>query len=244
MANLKLGVNIDHVATLRQARRDVDPDPVSAARVARAAGADLIVCHLRQDRRHIQDRDLQALRKVLKSGLHLELADRPEMIKIALAVKPDWVCIVPETPEEVTTQGGLDLKAAKPAALEKTIKRLKGAGIGVSLFVDPEAVAVRTAHNLGADAVELCTSEYAEANGRHAQRTELERLELAGYLAHELKLELHAGHALDYSNVAPVAGIPHMRCLNIGFAIISRSVFMGLKAAVAEMKRTIAQQQP
>ncbi|MBI5595178.1 MAG: pyridoxine 5'-phosphate synthase [Elusimicrobia bacterium] len=242
MPNVKLGVNIDHVATLRQARREVDPDPVSAARVARSAGADLIVCHLRQDRRHIQDRDLLALRKVLKSGLHVEMADRPEMVKIALAVKPDWVCLVPETPDEVTTEGGLDLKGSKPSGIGKTIKKLQGAGIGVSLFVDPEAVAVRMAHNLGADAVELCTAEYARSTGRRTQGTELERLELAGYLAHELKLELHAGHALDYSNVVPVAQIAGMRCLNIGFAIISRSIFMGLKPAVAEMKRLIQQQ--
>ena len=239
MANVKLGVNIDHVATLRQARRDVDPDPVSAARVARSAGADLIVCHLRQDRRHIQDKDLHNLRKVLKTGLHVEMADRPEMVKIALDVRPDWVCLVPETPSEVTTEGGLDLKSGK--GLEKTVKKLKGAGIGVSLFVDPEAVAVRMAHNFGADAVELCTSEYAKSVGRHRQHTELERLQLAGYLAHELELELHAGHALDYSNVAPVAQIPEMRCLNIGFAVISRSIFMGLKPAVIEMKRLIQQ---
>ncbi|MDE2292112.1 MAG: pyridoxine 5'-phosphate synthase [Elusimicrobia bacterium] len=244
MANVKLGVNIDHVATLRQARREVDPDPVSAARVARAAGADLIVCHLRQDRRHIQDKDLANLRKVLKTGMHVEMADRPEMVKTALSVRPDWVCLVPEREDEVTTEGGLDLKAVKGGSLEKTIKRLKDAGVGVSLFVDPEAVAVRQAHNMGADAVELCTSAYAKAVGRHKQQTELERLELAGYLTHELDLELHAGHALDYSNVVPVAQIPHMRCLNIGFAIISRSIFMGLKSAVGEMKRLILQQQP
>ena len=239
---IKLGVNIDHVATLRQARREVDPDPVSAARVAKAAGADLIVCHLRQDRRHIQDKDLHALRKVLKNGLHLEMADRPEMVKIALAVQPDWVCVVPESPEEVTTQGGLDLKNSKGSSLEKTIKKLRTAGIGVSLFVDPEAVSVRMAHNLGADAVELCTAEYAGSVGRHKQTTEIEKLELAGYLANELKLELHAGHGLDYGNVVPVAQIPGLRCLNIGFAIISRSIFMGLKPAVAEMKRLISQQ--
>lgn len=242
MPIVKLGVNIDHVATLRQARRDVDPDPVSAARVARAAGADLIVCHLRQDRRHIQDKDLHALRKVLKTGLHLEMADRPEMLKVALDVLPDWVCLVPESPTEVTTEGGLDLKGSGAGTLAKTIKRLKDAGVGVSLFVDPEAVPVRMAHNLGADAVELCTSQYAKAIGRHRQHTELEKIELAGYLAHELKLELHAGHALDYANVVPVAQIPHMRCLNIGFAIIARSLFMGLKPAVAEMKRLLQQQ--
>lgn len=236
---IKLGVNIDHVATLRQARLEVDPDPVMAARTARSAGADLIVAHLRQDRRHIQEKDLLALRKLYKSGLHLELSNHPRMIAAGLKVRPDMVCLVPEAPDEVTTQGGLDLSGGRHKALEKTVARLKKAGIGVSLFIDPEAVGVRMAHNMGADAVELCTSGYAESSGKHRQRVELEKLELAGYLAHELGLELHAGHALDYANVVPVARIPHMRCLNIGFAIIARSVFAGLRSAVAEMRRLI-----
>lgn len=238
--SLKLGVNIDHIATLRQARREVDPDPVVAARVARSAGADLIVTHLRQDRRHIQERDLLALRKLYRSGMHLELAAAPEMIAIGLKIHPDSVCIVPETPEEVTTEGGLRLNGGKHPELEKSIARLRKAGIAVSLFVDPEAVSVRMARNLGADAVELCTDAYAKTIGKHRQAMELERLELAGYLAHELKLELHAGHALDYTNVVPVARIAHMRCLNIGFSIVARSVFTGLKSAVAEMKKLIA----
>ncbi|HBL16583.1 MAG TPA: pyridoxine 5'-phosphate synthase [Elusimicrobia bacterium] len=237
---IKLGVNIDHVATLRQARQEMDPDPVVAARIARGAGADLIVAHLRQDRRHVVERDLQELRKLLKTGLHLELANVPEMIRIGLSVRPDWICIVPESPDEVTTQGGLSLKADKAAALEKTIKQIKRAGVGVSLFVDPEALGVRMAHNLGADAVELCTAEYASAVGKHHQTTELEKLELAGYLAHELKLELHAGHGLDYTNVVPVAQIPDMACLNIGFSIVSRSIFTGFKLAVAEMKKLVS----
>jgi pyridoxine 5-phosphate synthase len=234
---IKLGVNIDHVATLRQARKEMDPDPIGAARVARTAGADSIVAHLRQDRRHIQDKDLFLLRKLFKSGLHLELANTPEMIGIGLKVEPDTICIVPESPDEVTTQGGLNLRKGDMKSLENTILRLKNAGIEVSLFVDPDALSLRTAYNLGADAVELCTSAYAETVGKHKQREEIEKLELAAYLARELKLELHAGHGLDYTNVVPVARIPHMACLNIGFSIIARSMFTGLRQAVAEIDR-------
>ena len=237
--NIKLGVNIDHIATLRQARREVEPDPLAAARVARSAGADMIVTHLRQDRRHIQEKDLFALRKVYKHGLHMELANVSSMMAIGLKIKPDTVCIVPESSDEITTEGGLKFSGGRASAIEKTIKRLKKAGIAASLFVDPDAVNVRTAHNVGADAVELCTSAYANAMGKHKQTMELERLELAAYLAHELKLEIHAGHGLDYSNVGPVAEITHLRCLNIGFSIISRAVFTGLRSAVAEMKKLI-----
>ncbi len=236
---IKLGVNIDHIATLRQARREVDPDPLVAARVARQAGADLIVCHLRADRRHVQEEDLKGLRKMMKSGLHVELSSAPEMIRIGAKIKPDWVCLVPEKPTEITTEGGLQLKGANASTIEKAVKKLKKVGVGVSLFVDPEAVAVRMAHNLGADAVELNTDAYAKAVGKHKQRTELEKLELAAYLGTELKLELHAGHALDYTNVGPVAQIPNLKCLNIGFSIIARSVFTGLKGAVSEMKKII-----
>lgn len=235
---IKLGVNIDHVATLRQARKEVDPDPVAAARVCRSAGADIIVAHLRQDRRHIQEADLLELRKLYKSGLHLELSSAQEMVAAGLKVKPDSVCIVPESPREVTTQGGLDLKKGDPA-VGRAIARLKKAGIGVSLFVDPDAVSVRMAHNLGADAVELCTSAYASTTGKHLQRVELEKLELAAYLAQELDLEAHAGHGLDYQNVGPVAQIPQIDCLNIGFSIVARAMFTGLKSAVLEMKRLI-----
>lgn len=236
---IKLGVNIDHVATLRQARREVDPDPVVAARVARSAGADLIVTHLRQDRRHIQEADLLALRKMSKTGLHMELADAPAMIAAGLKVKPDSVCIVPESAKELTTQGGLNLKNGQAASIGRAVARLKKAGIEVSLFVDPDAVSVRTAHNLGADAVELCTAAYAKTVGKHLQRTELEKIELAAYLAHELDLDIHAGHGLDYHNVVPIAAIPNMKCLNIGFAIVARSLFAGMRNAVAEMKKLI-----
>ncbi|MCX5796467.1 MAG: pyridoxine 5'-phosphate synthase [Elusimicrobia bacterium] len=231
---VKLGVNIDHIATLRQARRDVDPDPVAAAQVCRQAGADLIVCHLRQDRRHIQDADLFKLCE-LKGETHLEMAAVPEVVALALRAKPDSVCIVPEGPREVTTQGGLNLKT-QAKAVGQAIARLKKAGIEVSLFIDPEAASVRVAKSLGADAVELCTAAYAEAKGKHRRSAELERLELAGYLADEMGLVLHAGHGLDYHNVRPIARIPRLGALNIGFSIIARSVFVGLKTAVLEMK--------
>ncbi|MBI4347116.1 MAG: pyridoxine 5'-phosphate synthase [Elusimicrobia bacterium] len=237
---VKLGVNIDHVATLRQARKSVDPDPIAAAKVARTNGADLIVCHLRADRRHVQDADVLKLRGEVKTQLHLEMADTPEMVAFALKAKPDSVCFVPESPKEVTTEGGLNLKQGSQSGLEKSIKKLTAAGIGVSIFVDPDAVSVRIAKNLGADTVELCTTSYAGVQGKLKQNAELEKLELAAYLAHELGLELHAGHDLDYHNVQAVARIPHMECLNIGFAIMARSMFTGLRAAVGEMKKLIA----
>ncbi len=237
--NLKLGVNIDHIATLRQARRDIDPDPVAAAQVARQAGADMIVCHLRQDRRHIQDGDLVNLCK-LKGETHVELADVPEMVNMALKAKPGSVCLVPESPREVTTEGGLNLANGHAKSLGKTIEKLKKAGIEVSLFIDPDAAAVRAAKALGADTVELCTTKYCAAEGRNRVKDELERLELAGYLAYEMGLNLHAGHGLDYHNVQAVARIPHMTALNIGFSIVARSVFVGLKAAVAEMKHLVS----
>lgn len=237
--NLKLGVNIDHVATLRQARRDMDPDPVAAAQVARQAGADMIVCHLRADRRHIQDDDLIRLCK-MKGDTHVEMADTAEMVNIALKAKPSSVCIVPESPKEVTTEGGLNLANGASKNLAKTIAKLKKAGIEVSLFIDPEAASVRAAKALGADTVELCTTAYTKAEGKAKQRAELERLELAGYLAYEMGLNLHAGHGLDYHNVQAVARIPHISALNIGFSIIARSVFVGLKSAVSEMKRLVS----
>lgn len=235
--NVKLGVNIDHVATLRQARRDIDPDPAAAASVARSAGADMIVIHLRQDRRHIQDEDLMKLCK-LKGDVHLEMADNPAILAVALKAKPSSVCLVPESAKEVTTEGGLNLRNGSKT-LAKTIEKLKKAGIEVSLFIDPEAADVRAAKALGADTVELCTTAYCAAQNKSEQATELERLELAGYLAHEMGLNLHAGHGLDYHNVQAVSRIPHLGALNIGFSIVARSVFVGLKAAVAEMKHLI-----
>ncbi|MDA8130079.1 MAG: pyridoxine 5'-phosphate synthase [Elusimicrobia bacterium] len=238
MRHVKLGVNIDHVATLRQARKEKNPDTVEAARVVLSSGGDMVVMHLRQDRRHVQDSDLDRVRHEVKGLLHLEMAAIPEMEKIALKLRPDSVCLVPESPKEVTTQGGMKLEGKNPD-LVKTIKSLSDAGIGVSVFADPEPGAIRAAHNMGADSIELCTSKYSEAWGKKLQAKELEKLQLAGFLVKELKMDLHAGHGLDYYNVGPVARIEGMDCLNIGYSIISRGMFVGLKSAVAEMKRLI-----
>ena len=238
MGYVKLGVNIDHVATLRQARGEKNPDTVEAARVVYSSGGDMVVMHLRQDRRHIQDSDLERVRHDVKGLIHLEMAATSEMEKIALIVRPDSVCLVPEGPRELTTQGGMKLDKKNPE-LEKIIKKLSGAGMDVSVFTDPDPKAIRAAHNMGADSIELCTKKYAESWGKKLQAEELEQLQLAGHLVKELKMELHAGHGLDYYNVAPVARIEGMDCLNIGFSIISRGMFVGLKTAVAEMKRLI-----
>ena len=238
MRHVKLGVNIDHVATLRQARKEKNPDTVEAARVVLSSGGDMVVMHLRQDRRHVQDSDLDRVRHEVKGLLHLEMAAIPEMEKIALKLRPDSVCLVPESPKEVTTQGDMKLEGKNPD-LVKTIKSLSDAGIGVSVFADPEPGAIRAAHNMGADSIELCTSKYSEAWGKKLQAKELEKLQLAGFLVKELKMDLHAGHGLDYYNVGPVARIEGMDCLNIGYSIISRGMFVGLKSAVAEMKRLI-----
>jgi pyridoxine 5-phosphate synthase len=238
MRHVKLGVNIDHVATLRQARGEKNPDTVEAARVVYSSGGDMVVMHLRQDRRHIQDSDLERVRQEVKGLIHLEMAATAEMEKIALKAKPDSVCLVPEGPRELTTQGGMKLDGKKPE-LEKIIRNLSKAGIEVSVFTDPEPGAIRAAHNMGADAIELCTKNYAATWGKKLQAKELEKLQLAAFLVKELEMELHAGHGLDYYNVAPVARIEGMDCLNIGFSIVSRAMFVGLKNAVAEMKRLI-----
>lgn len=238
MKHIRLGVNIDHVATLRQARGEKNPDTTEAARVVYSSGGDLVVMHLRQDRRHIQDSDVERVRNEVKGLVHLEMAAVPEMEKFALRVRPDSVCLVPEGPRELTTQGGMKLDG-KRRDLEKLIKNLSSAGIAVSIFADPEPGVIRAAHNLGADSIELCTKKYAESWGKKLQAKELERLQLAGFLVKELKMELHAGHGLDYYNVASVARIEGMDCLNIGFSIISRGMFVGLETAVSEMKRLI-----
>jgi len=237
---IKLGFNVDHVATLRQARRGVDPDPVLAARAGWEAGADMVVCHLRQDRRHIQDEDVFRLRKQSKPPLHLEMAATAEMVRLALKVKPESVCLVPERPGEVTTEGGLRLSADGLKSMAKTVRELRQAGIVVSVFIDPEADAVRAAKKVGADAIELCTLSYAKAFGAARSKAELEKLALAAHLARELELSVHAGHALDYHNARAVADIPGVEALNIGFAIVSRALFVGIKNAVAEMKKAIS----
>jgi len=238
MKIVKLGVNIDHIATLRQARKEKDPDPLEAARVVLSSGADMVVMHLRADRRHIQDGDIERVRHAVRGFLHLEMAATPEMEKFALKNRPDSVCLVPESANEVTTQGGMKM-TGKLTELEKIVKNLSRAGMEVAFFVDPEPQAIRSAHNVGADTIELSTSKYSESWGKKLQAKELEKIQLSSYLVKELNMHLHAGHGLDYYNVSPVARIDGMECLNIGYSIITRAVFVGLKNAVAEMKRLI-----
>jgi pyridoxine 5-phosphate synthase len=233
----ELGVNIDHVATIRQARKTYEPDPVTAAAIAELAGAEAITIHLREDRRHIQDRDLAVLRQTVTSKLNLELSVADEIVTIACQTRPDQATLVPERREEVTTEGGLDVVAHRSAVAE-VVKRLRGAGILVSLFLDPDERQIELAHHLGADAVELHTGQYALAKGA-AQEDELAKLCNAGGQIRQLGMRLHAGHGLNYYNVRPVATIPDMRELNIGHSIVSRAVLVGLERAVREMKQLI-----
>jgi len=233
---LKLGVNIDHVATLRQARRAPYPDPVDAAAVCLSTGADYIVVHLRKDERHISAKDVARLCKTFPGKIHLECSYTPELEKAALKYKPFSVCIVPEEPGEVTTTGGLKFTPKTNKRLMEMIENLHKKKILVSLFVSPMAADIRTAAKLGADIVELCTRDYSEATSAKASRKLLQELALATLLAKELGLEVHAGHGLDYHNVLAVADIGGMECMNIGFSIITRALFAGLPAAVSEMK--------
>ena len=232
-----LGVNIDHVATLRQARRTVEPDPVWAAALAELGGADAITVHLREDRRHIQDRDLEVLRRTVQVKLNLECALAPEMVEIACRVRPDQVTIVPERRAEVTTEGGLDVVAHSRAAAD-AIVRLRDAGIAVSLFLDPAAPQIETAASLGAGIVELHTGCYANAD-EAARQARLVELAGAGELVRRVGLELAAGHGLTYRNVVPVARLDGMGELNIGHSIVARAVLVGFREAVREMKALI-----
>jgi pyridoxine 5-phosphate synthase len=231
----KLGVNIDHVATLRQQRRGSLPDPIEAARVAQANGADSIVAHLREDRRHIQDRDIRKLREVLKIPLALEMAATDAMEAVALEVQPARVCLVPEKRQELTTEGGLDVVTHRHR-IQQMIGKLAAKKIEVSLFIDPDANQIECAGQVGASTIELHTGRYADAPEGAARDKEFAALAKASELAAHLKLQLHAGHGLDYANTRRVAGIPGMQELNIGFSIISRALFSGLAQAVREMK--------
>lgn len=233
----KLGVNIDHVATVRQARQGIEPDPVWAAAEAELGGADGITIHLREDRRHIQERDLRILKETVTVKLNLEIACEDEVCGIALDVKPDQVCLVPEKREEITTEGGLDVVAALPR-ITGICERFAAAGIAVSLFIDPDESQVKAASQTGAPAIELHTGQYAHHWRKNDD--ELHRLIQASKLACDLGLVLNAGHGLNYVNVGPVAQIPHMDELNIGHSIISRSIFTGLRTAVREMKQLIS----
>jgi len=235
----KLGVNIDHIATLRQARKGSQPGPAEAAAVCETAGADGITVHLREDRRHIQDLDVEILRASLKTKLNLEMAAAGEIVKIALKIKPDDVCLVPERRQELTTEGGLDV-AGNLKRIKKTVGELKSAGIRVSIFVDPVLEQIKASKEAGADCVELHTGAYAELFGDSGDYTaELEKIKKASEAALGLGLILNAGHGLDYKNVKPIARIPGMHELNIGFSIITRAVFAGLEKAVREMKALI-----
>ena len=233
-----LGVNIDHVATIRQARRTVEPDPVWAAALAELGGADAITVHLREDRRHIQDRDLDVLRRTVQVKLNLEAAIAPAMIDIACRVHPDQVTLVPERREEITTEGGLDI-VAHHAATVRAVDRLREAGIAVSLFIDAEPRQIEAAARLGASAVELHTGRYADAPDERAREARLAQLAAGGRMVRQHGLALAAGHGLTYRNVVPVARIERMGELNIGHSIVARAVLVGFSQAVREMKALI-----
>jgi pyridoxine 5-phosphate synthase len=236
---IKLGVNIDHVATLREARyrgrERGEPDPIEAALICESAGAHGITAHLREDRRHMQDRDIRELRHVIKTRFNLEMASVPEIVAIALEIKPDIVCLVPERRAEVTTEGGLDVANHWPA-LAATRKRMNDDGIDVSLFITPDAAQIEAASRTGSQCVELHTGAFAENFHRKRERArELERLAAAARRAHELGLQVNAGHGLNYQNLAVLRQVPHLVELNIGHSIISRAMVVGLAAAVREM---------
>ena len=239
----ELGVNIDHVATVRQARRTFEPDPVWAAALCELGGADCITIHLREDRRHIQERDLRILRQTVTVKLNLEMACDPEVLAIACEVKPHQVTLVPERREEVTTEGGLDIVAQREK-VAGVVRRLEDAGISVSLFLDPDPRQLDVAAALQAAAVELHTGQYALAGyplagGGGPQAQELEKLRQAGRLIRQAGMGLHAGHGLTYHNVRPVASIDDMHELNIGHSIVARALMVGFEQAVREMKRLV-----
>ena len=240
---LKLGVNIDHIATLREARyRGLghgEPDPVVAARLCEAAGAHGITAHLREDRRHIQDRDIWKLREIVKTRLNLEMANAPEIIEIALKLKPDIVCIVPERRQEVTTEGGLDVVAAEKS-LTETRKKMNDAGIEVSLFIAPDEKQIEASARVGSQFVELHTGQFAEHFTKSDIRypkfeMELARLAAGAKLSHAMGLKVNAGHGLNYENLPTLFAVPHLVELNIGHSIVSRAVFTGMETAVREM---------
>jgi pyridoxine 5-phosphate synthase len=234
---LELGINIDHIATLRNARGTIYPDPLKAARLAEEAGADLITLHLREDRRHIKDADLLALRPLIKTRMNLECAVTLEMLNIACQVKPDDVCLVPEKREEVTTEGGLDV-IGHFASVKAATTQLKNAGIRVSLFIDPEEKQIQAAKDVGATVVELHTGRYADLDG-DAQSQELERIRKAAQFGVNLGLRVNAGHGLHEGNVSLIAAIAELSELNIGHAIVAEALFKGWQKAIMDMKALI-----
>ncbi|MEX2581784.1 MAG: pyridoxine 5'-phosphate synthase [Gemmatimonadota bacterium] len=236
---MRLYINIDHVATVRQARMTDEPDPVRAAVLAELGGADGITVHLREDRRHIQDRDVDLLMKTVRSAINLEMATVPEILDRALEWRPMQVTLVPEKRQEVTTEGGLDVgESDHREAIGRTLARLRDAAIRASLFIDPEPDAIRASADLGVAAVELHTGEYANSSGRERSE-QLSRLQRAAALGASVGLAVHAGHGLTYLNVGPVAAIPEIEELNIGHSIVSHAVFVGMERAVREMKQAV-----
>ncbi|MEY2479520.1 MAG: pyridoxine 5-phosphate synthase [Verrucomicrobiota bacterium] len=241
MTGLRLGVNIDHVATLRQARyatmpdsKNAEPDPIAIAGICERAGAAGIVAHLRADRRHMQDRDIERLRETILTKLNLEMGNTPEIVDVALRVQPDEVCLVPETREEITTEGGLDV-LANGKELQSTMQRLHAAGIRVSLFIDPQIEQIDAAKDLGAEMIELHTGKLANAFTEKIETQELTRLQEAAEAAHQHKLQVNAGHGINYRNIALMHKVPHLTELNIGHSIVARAVFAGFETAVREM---------
>lgn len=237
-ARMALGVNIDHVATVRQARRTYEPSPVTAAALAELAGADQITLHLREDRRHMQDEDVRMLRKTITTRMNLEMALSEEIIEIACDVRPDHACIVPEKREEVTTEGGLAV-AGNEGRIEQAVQRLHDAGVAVTMFIDPDEDELAASCAVGADAVELHTGAYANAPDQSAAAAELEALRRVAGAGAAAGIGVHAGHGLTYVNVEPVVKIPQVTELNIGHSIIARSIFTGVGRAVREMKDII-----
>jgi pyridoxine 5-phosphate synthase len=234
---IRLGINVDHVATVRQARRVDVPDPVEAALLAETAGADGITAHLREDRRHIQERDVQLMRERLHTKLNLEMAVTPLMVAFAENVRPDDACFVPEKREELTTEGGLDV-ASHRQKIREAVQRLQGIGLHVSLFVDPEPAQIEASREAGAHAIEIHTGAYCNAVGIERDK-QLQAIAEAAKLAQSLGLEVHGGHGLNYDNVLPIGKIPEMVELNIGHSIIARAVFVGIEQATREMKEIL-----
>ena len=235
---MRLGVNIDHVATLRQARKGKYPDPVAAAALAELAGADQITLHVREDRRHVNDRDLELLRKTVNGTLNLEMAALQSMLELALSTRPDTATLVPERREELTTEGGLDVNGNRDE-IKRVTRALRDASVEVSLFIDPDPEQVRTAHRVNAQAIELHTGRYCEAKTQRDQARELLRIVEGARAAAKLGMRVAAGHGLDYWNVQPVARIEEITELNIGYSIICRAVLTGLERAVRDMKDLI-----
>ncbi|MGB5445294.1 MAG: pyridoxine 5'-phosphate synthase [Psychromonas sp.] len=240
MSKILLGVNIDHIATLRNARGTCFPEPAHLAAVAECAGADGITIHLREDRRHIKDRDVAVLAQTLQTRMNLEMAVTEEMVEIALKTQPAFVCLVPEKREELTTEGGLDVVGSF-AKIESAVSRLNSAGIQVSLFIDPENSQIDAAFKTGAAYIELHTGQYADAQSEQVQEAELQRIAKAATYAHNAGLKVNAGHGLNYHNVKPIAALPEIIELNIGHAIVARALVDGFSAAVSEMKRLMVE---